>query len=106
MAIDRQGAWRTYENMSGGERVLGTQTFILALHTLTKSPFHLIDEFTQRLDEASRAAVLSVVQRAVDITRENLPVEPQFLLMAPSTVGLRIPPAMEHVVLVKGEVEH
>jgi chromosome segregation ATPase len=106
MAIDRQGAWRTYENMSGGERVLGTQTFILALHTLTKSPFHLIDEFTQRLDEASRAAVLSVVQRAVDITRENLPVEPQFLLMAPSTVGLRIPPTMGHVVLVKGEVEH
>jgi chromosome segregation ATPase len=106
MAIDRQGAWRTYENMSGGERVLGTQTFILALHTLTKSPFHLIDEFTQRLDEASRAAVLSVVQRAVDVIRENLPVEPQFLLMAPSTVGLRIPPTMHHVVLVKGEVEH
>jgi len=106
MAIDRQGAWRTYENMSGGERVLGTQTFILALHTLTKSPFHLIDEFTQRLDEASRAAVLSVVQRAVDLIRETLPVEPQFLLMAPSTVGLRIPPTMHHVVLVKGEVEH
>jgi chromosome segregation ATPase len=106
MAIDRQGAWRTYENMSGGERVLGTQTFILALHTLTKSPFHLIDEFTQRLDEASRAAVLNVVQRAVDLIRETLPVEPQFLLMAPSTVGLRIPPTMHHVVLVKGEVEH
>lgn len=106
IAINRRGAWRTYDNMSGGERVLSTQTFILALHTLAKSPLHVIDEFTQRLDEASRAAVLSVVQRAVELSRENLQLEPQFLLMAPTTVGLQIPPTMHHIVLVKGQVEN
>jgi chromosome segregation ATPase len=106
IAINRQGAWRTYDNMSGGERVLSTQTFILALHTLAKSPLHVIDEFTQRLDEASRAAVLSVVQRAVELSRGNLPLDPQFLLMAPTTVGLQIPSTMHHIVLVKGQVEN
>ncbi len=105
IAINRQGAWRTYDNMSGGERVLSTQTFILALHTLAKSPLHVIDEFTQRLDEASRAAVLSVVQRALELSGENLPTDPQFLLMAPTTVGLQIPSSMHHIVLVKGQVE-
>jgi chromosome segregation ATPase len=105
MAINQEDAWRTYENMSGGERILGTQTFILALHTLAKSPLHVIDEFTQRLDEASRAAVLSVVQRALELSRSNLAVAPQFILMAPSTVGLEIPASMNHIVLIKGEVE-
>ncbi len=105
MAINTEEAWRTYENMSGGERILGTQTFILALHTLAKSPLHIIDEFTQRLDEASRAAVLGVVQRALELSRTNLTVDPQFILMAPSTVGLEIPASMNHIVLIKGEVE-
>ncbi len=105
IAINKEDAWRTYENMSGGERILGTQTFILALHTLAKSPLHVIDEFTQRLDEASRAAVLSIVQRALELSRMNLTVDPQFILMAPSTVGLEIPASMNHIVLIKGEVE-
>jgi hypothetical protein len=91
--------------MSGGERVLATQTFILALHTLAKSPLHVIDEFTQRLDEASRAAILSVVQRALDLTQQETLIHPQFLLMAPSTVGLQIPETMHHVVLLKGQVK-
>ena len=104
-AIDRKGSWRAYRNISGGERVLATQIFILALHTLAKSPLHVIDEFTQRLDEASRAAVLSVVQRAAELSREDLAVEPQFLLMAPTSVGLQIPPTIHHIVLVKGQVE-
>ncbi|MFX1403716.1 MAG: AAA family ATPase [Promethearchaeota archaeon] len=105
LAINRKGDWRTYQEMSGGERVLATQTFILALHTLAKSPLHVIDEFTQRLDEASRAAILSVVQRALDLTQEDSLIHPQFLLMAPSTVGLEIPETMHHVVLIKGQVK-
>ncbi|MDO8056710.1 MAG: hypothetical protein Q6361_07605, partial [Candidatus Hermodarchaeota archaeon] len=105
IAINRKGQWRTYQEMSGGERVLATQTFILALHTLAKSPLHVIDEFTQRLDEASRAAVLSVVQRTLDLTRTDTPIHPQFLLMAPSTVGLQIPESMHHVILLKGQVK-
>jgi chromosome segregation ATPase len=105
LAINRKGDWRTYQEMSGGERVLATQTFILALHTLAKSPLHIIDEFTQRLDEASRAAILSVVQRTLDITQQDAIIHPQFLLMAPSTVGLQIPDSMYHVVLIKGQVK-
>ncbi len=105
LAINRKGDWRTYQEMSGGERVLATQTFILALHTLAKSPLHVIDEFTQRLDEASRAAILSVVQRALDLTQKDSLIHPQFLLMAPSTVGLEIPETMHHVVLIKGQVK-
>lgn len=105
LAINRKGDWRTYQEMSGGERVLATQTFILALHTLAKSPLHVVDEFTQRLDEASRAAVLSVVQRTLDLTHEDTLIHPQFLLMAPSIVGLQIPKSMHHVVLIKGEVK-
>lgn len=105
LAINRKGEWRTYQEMSGGERVLATQTFILALHTLAKSPLHVIDEFTQRLDEASRAAILSVVQRALDLTQQESLIHPQFLLMAPSTVGLQIPETMYHVVLLKGQVK-
>ncbi len=106
LAINRKGDWRTYQEMSGGERVLATQTFILALHTLAKSPLHVIDEFTQRLDEASRAAILSVVQRALDLTQQEVLIHPQFLLMAPSTVGLQIPETMHHVVLIKGQVKN
>ncbi len=106
LAINRKGAWRTYQEMSGGERVLATQTFILALHTIAKSPLHVIDEFTQRLDEASRAAVLSVVQRALDLTETESLLLPQFLLMAPSTVGLQIPKNIHHVVLIKGQVKN
>ena len=105
LAINRKGQWRTYQEMSGGERVLATQTFILALHTLAKSPLHVIDEFTQRLDEASRAAVLSVVQRTLDLTQTDSSIHPQFLLMAPSTVGLQIPESMHHVILLKGQVK-
>lgn len=105
LAINRKGDWRTYQEMSGGERVLATQTFILALHTLAKSPLHVIDEFTQRLDEASRAAVLSIVQRTLALSSEDTLVPPQFLLMAPSTVGLQIPETMHHIVLLKGEVK-
>ncbi len=105
IAINRKDAWRTYENMSGGEKVLGTQIFILALHTMAKSPLHIIDEVTQRLDEASRSAVLSIVQRAIELSQENSMVSPQFLLMAPSTLGLQIPTTMHHIVLIKGEVE-
>ena len=105
LAINRKGDWRTYQEMSGGERVLATQTFILALHTLAKSPLHVIDEFTQRLDEASRAAILSVVQRALDLTQQESLIHPQFMLMAPSTVGLQIPETMHHVVLIKGQVK-
>ena len=66
---------------------------------------HVIDEFTQRLDEASRAAVLGIVQRAIELSQENSEVDPQFLLMAPSTVGLQIPSSLHHVVLIKGRVE-
>jgi chromosome segregation ATPase len=106
LAINRKGDWRTYQEMSGGERVLATQTFILALHTLAKSPLHVIDEFTQRLDEASRAAILGVVQRALDLTQQDSLIHPQFLLMAPSTVGLEIPETMHHVVLIKGQVKN
>ncbi len=106
LAINRKGEWRTYQEMSGGERVLSTQTFILALHTLAKSPLHVVDEFTQRLDEASRAAVLSVVQRALDLSQEGAIIPPQFLLMAPTTVGLEIPKSIHHVVLIKGEVKN
>ncbi len=106
LAINRKGDWRTYQEMSGGERVLATQTFILALHTLAKSPLHVIDEFTQRLDEASRAAILNVVQRALDLTQQESLIHPQFLLMAPSTVGLQIPETMNHVVLIKGQVKN
>ncbi|MFX1564361.1 MAG: AAA family ATPase [Promethearchaeota archaeon] len=105
LAINRKGDWRTYQEMSGGERVLATQTFILALHTLAKSPLHVIDEFTQRLDEASRAAILSVVQRTLDLTQQDTMIHPQFLLMAPSTVGLQIPATMHHVVLIKGQAK-
>ncbi|MFX0168364.1 MAG: AAA family ATPase [Candidatus Hodarchaeota archaeon] len=105
LAINRKGQWRTYQEMSGGERVLATQTFILALHTLAKSPLHVIDEFTQRLDEASRAAVLSIVQRTLGLTKTDAHIYPQFLLMAPSTVGLQIPEAMHHVILLKGQVK-
>ncbi len=105
LAINRKGDWRTYQEMSGGERVLATQTFILALHTLVKSPLHVIDEFTQRLDEASRAAILGVVQRTLDLTQQDALIHPQFLLMAPSTVGLQIPETMHHVVLIKGQVK-
>ncbi len=105
LAINQKGQWRTYQEMSGGERVLATQTFILALHTLAKSPLHVIDEFTQRLDEASRAAVLSVVQRTLDLTHTETLIHPQFLLMAPSTVGLQIPETMHHLILLKGQVK-
>ncbi len=105
LAINRKGDWRTYQEMSGGERVLATQTFILALHTLAKSPLHVIDEFTQRLDEASRAAVLSIVQRTLALSSKDTLIQPQFLLMAPSTVGLQIPETIHHIVLLKGEVK-
>lgn len=98
--------WLNYAELSGGEKVLCTESLIMALHTLADSPLHAIDEFTQRLDKANSAAAFNVVRRAFEMTAQSHHfAEPQFILVCPEAFGLETSDLIQHVVTVEGRME-
>ena len=100
--VEKNSNWRSFGHLSGGEEVLLTQAFILALHSLTRSPIHIIDEFTQRLDASNKAFVLSMVLKAGKIMESQTNgIGVQFILIAPMITGIHLPEEVTHIALIK-----
>ena len=100
--IEKNSGWRSFGHLSGGEEVLLTQAFILALHSLTRSSIHIIDEFTQRLDASNKAFVLSMVLKAGKIMESQTGgIGVQFILIAPMVTGIHLPEEVSHIALIK-----
>ncbi len=66
---------------SGGERVLATMAFLLAVQSRIKSPFRAVDEFDVHLDPLNREMVMRML---VETARRNEGV--QYLIITPGRV--------------------
>jgi len=89
--------WHPLSQLSGGEKVLTVEALILALHQQTDSPLHAIDECTQRLDLQFKTQAFQMVQHTLQILTNAItsPYSPQFILLAPDTIGVDFPPETE-----------
>ena len=106
---DDDKTYRQFTMGSGGEMALISQALFLSLHTLHyNSPLHIIDEFSQRLDEKYRGHALIMVQRILAILLEEeerlagkIRMVPQIILIAPVIAGSYIPKEVSTLYLVK-----
>ncbi|HUT33873.1 MAG TPA: AAA family ATPase [Planctomycetota bacterium] len=97
--------WLDYRELSGGEKVLCTEALIMSLHTLSDSPVHAIDEFTQRLDRSNAAAAFDIVRKTFEMTSRGQPrLVPQFVLLCPEAFGLEENELIRHIVLVEAKL--
>lgn len=100
--VDR---WLDYAELSGGERVLLTESIVMALHTLTDSPLHVIDEFTQRLDRSSSKSAFEIVEKTYGIAkRMDERISPQFVVVCPEAFGLITNELFKHYVVMEGKL--
>lgn len=78
------------QRQSGGERAVATVMYLMALQELTSSPFRVVDEINQGMDERNERLVFD---RIVQSCCEGV-VKPQYFLVSPKLLqGLR---AMSH----------
>ncbi|MBN1331159.1 MAG: AAA family ATPase [Candidatus Heimdallarchaeota archaeon] len=98
-AITKGKAYRDFRELSGGEKVLAIEGLILAMHTLTDSPIHAIDEFTQRLDDKNKALAFSIAIRTQKLASENSRFIPQFILLCPDALNVEITKDINHLVV-------
>lgn len=95
-----KGEFRYDQALSGGEKVLLMECLILALHALTTSPLHVIDEFTQRLDVKNKTKIFKIVKDLLVQT-----VDTQFILITPDTLGIEIDEDVQHVVISQAQIK-
>ena len=98
-AITKGEAYRDFRELSGGEKVLAIEGLILAMHTLTDSPIHAIDEFTQRLDEKNKALAFSIAVRTQKLAGENSRFVSQFILLCPEALDVKLSEDIHHIVV-------
>ena len=103
-AITKGKAYRDFRELSGGEKVLAIEGLILAMHTLTDSPIHAIDEFTQRLDEKNKALAFSIAVRTQKLAGENSRFVPQFILLCPDALDVDVSDNIHHMVVSEMKV--
>ncbi|MFW9923279.1 MAG: hypothetical protein ACFFDW_08355, partial [Candidatus Thorarchaeota archaeon] len=103
-AITKGDSYRDFRELSGGEKVLAIEGLILAMHTLTDSPIHAIDEFTQRLDEKNKAYAFSIAIRTQKLASENSKFVPQFILLCPEALDVKLSDAIHHLVVSETKV--
>ena len=103
-AITKGETYRDFRELSGGEKVLAIEGLILAMHTLTDSPIHAIDEFTQRLDEKNKALAFSIAVRTQKLANESSRFVPQFLLLCPEALDVKLSDDIHHVVVTETKV--
>ncbi|MHA1585740.1 MAG: AAA family ATPase [Candidatus Heimdallarchaeota archaeon] len=103
-AITKGKTYRDFRELSGGEKVLAIEGLILAMHTLTDSPIHAIDEFTQRLDEKNKALAFSIAVRAQKLAGENSRFVPQFILLCPDALDVDVSNNIHHMVVSEMKV--
>ena len=102
----RNGRLLNLGGLCGGEKVLVVEGLIFALHCLTDSPVHALDEFTQKLDVEFKSAAFRMALDAVAWAREHSHgfFAPQFVLLCPDTLGIEIDSQdVSHVVVVRAE---
>ena len=98
-AITKGKDYRDFRELSGGEKVLAIEGLILAMHTLTDSPIHAIDEFTQRLDEKNKSLAFSIAVRTQKLAGENSRYTPQFILLCPEAIDVELSNNINHLVV-------
>jgi chromosome segregation ATPase len=103
-AITKGEAYRDFRELSGGEKVLAIEGLILAMHTLTDSPIHAIDEFTQRLDDKNKALAFSIAVRTQKLAGENSRFVPQFILLCPDALNVELLDDINHLVVSEMKV--
>jgi len=104
-ARTKSARWLDYRELSGGEKVLCTEALIMALHTMSDSPVHAIDEFTQRLDKSNAAAAFDIVRKTFEMTASRQRrLTPQFVLLCPEAFGLEDNELINHIVLVEARL--
>lgn len=96
-----KGDFRNDQALSGGEKVLLMECLILALHALTISPLHVIDEFTQRLDLKNKTKIFLIVRELL----KHSSIGTQFILITPDTLGLELESDIQHVVVSQAELQ-
>lgn len=102
----RQGRLLRLHGLCGGEKVLVVEGLIFALHCLTDSPIHALDEFTQKLDVEFKSVAFRMALDAVTYARTHSKsvFAPQFVLLCPDTLGVDIDsPDVAHVVVIRAE---
>lgn len=67
---------------SGGERSVATIMFLMALQDSVISPFRVVDEINQGMDEPNERQVFKrIVENSID--KPNGPLRPQYFLITP-----------------------
>lgn len=95
-----KGDFRNDQSLSGGEKVLLMECLILSLHALTISPLHVIDEFTQRLDNKNKTKIFLIVKELLKHSKLGT----QFILITPDVLGLELDQDIQHVVVSQAEL--
>lgn len=105
-AIHISVSFRANENMSlldshrqsGGERAVSTIFYLMAMQSLNRAPFRVVDEINQGMDPRNERMVHG---RLVDIAADN---GSQYFLITPKLLsGLKYRPGMTVLCIVSGE---
>ncbi|MEM1948468.1 MAG: AAA family ATPase [Candidatus Caldarchaeum sp.] len=66
---------------SGGERIVATMAFLLALQKYIKSPFRAVDEFDVHLDPLNRERIINILTSAAKTDTET-----QYIIITPGKI--------------------
>ncbi|MCE7742045.1 MAG: hypothetical protein GOP50_06270, partial [Candidatus Heimdallarchaeota archaeon] len=102
---ETKGDNRRYRQLSGGEKTLLAQAIILALHMISQSPIHAIDEFTQKLDRKNKTLAFSMALLTYRLAKENRMITPQFVLITPSLDDVELSEEFSHKILIESRVK-
>ena len=102
---ETKGDNRSYRQLSGGEKTLLAQAIILALHMISQSPIHAIDEFTQKLDRKNKTLAFSMALLTYRLAKENRLITPQFVLITPSLDDVELTDEFSHKILIESKVQ-
>ncbi len=102
---ETKGDNRRYRQLSGGEKTLLAQAIILALHMISQSPIHAIDEFTQKLDRKNKTIAFSMALLTYRLAKESRLITPQFVLITPSLDDVELSEEFSHKILIESKIK-
>ncbi len=72
------------QTQSGGERIVATMAFLLALQKYIKSPFRAVDEFDVHLDPLNRERIINILTSIA-----NQDSETQYIIITPGRIQFK-----------------
>jgi len=102
---ETKGDNRKYRQLSGGEKTLLAQAIILALHMISQSPIHAIDEFTQKLDRKNKTLAFSMALLTYRLAKESRTITPQFILITPALDDVELSDEFSHKIMIESKVK-